>query len=309
MKILVVSRLKSNNKISTITLNQMSSIEKLGHDLTYFSIKKGGFSGYFQSILKLKKLLRKEKFDIIHAHYSFSGAIASLSGCKNLVVSLMGSDTKKGVFTWIILNYFLKLIWQNVIVKSEEMKRKIIDINPKINCSIIPNGVNFEKFLFIDKLEARKKLGLNDNSKIILFPSNPDRPEKGFNLAKEAVQRIESSFENLELIHLNGISNDLMYLYYNAADAVLLTSMREGSPNVIKEAMACCRPIIATNVGDVKHVIENVENCKVTTFNPQSIADELLNVLYSNVIKTNGRKKIDWLEESIIAKKIIDFYK
>jgi len=97
-------------------------------------------------------------------------------------------------------------------------------------------------------------------------------------------------------------------LFYNAADVLLLTSFHEGSPNVIKEAMACNCPIVSTDVGDVRDIIENTEGCYITTFQPEDIADKIKRALEYGQ-RTKGRENIKHLDINTVAQRIIKVYK
>ena len=99
-------------------------------------------------------------------------------------------------------------------------------------------------------------------------------------------------------------------MLYSAVDCLLITSIREGSPQVVKEAMACNCPIVSTNVGDVKEVIGDTRNCYITNFDPQYIALCLDKVLETSE-RANGRQRILNLKLDIsdIAKRLDEIYK
>ena len=95
-----------------------------------------------------------------------------------------------------------------------------------------------------------------------------------------------------------------------AADAFLMTSLMEGSPQVVKEAMACGCPIVSVDVGDVRERVEGVEGCFVSdTRNPRDLANLLVKAL-AFVKKTDGRKKImsDGLDNRLVAEKLLEVY-
>ena len=300
MKVLFVSSGNSKMGISTIIKNQGESLIREGVKLEYFTIKGKGIRGYIKSIVKLKNYLKNNHYDVIHAHYSLSAFVVSLAGSKPLVVSLMGSDVKaNNWFKWIIylFNYFF---WSSIIVKSKDMQ-KSLDMNA---AHIIPNGVNMEKFKPIDKTIAIKKIGWDDTKKHILFAANPNRPVKNFQLAQTAFSKLKD--KNLELHYLNNISNEMMPYYYNASDVILLTSLWEGSPNVIKEAMACNRPIISTDVGDVRETIQDTIGCYVIDYDTYELTNSIKKALTFS--QTTGRNTIASLNEKNIAKQIIKIY-
>ena len=173
------------------------------------------------------------------------------------------------------------------------------------NAFVIPNGVDFDKFKPMDKEKCRNKVNFNDK-KHILFLADPQRKEKNYQLAKKAFELLNNS--NYELNVVNNISHDLVPIYLNAADVVLLTSFWEGSPNIIKEAMACNCPIVATDVGDVKEVVDHTEGCFVTSFKPEDVADKIKQAIRFGK-KTTGRDIIGYLEITKVANQLISIYK
>lgn len=310
MKILVISRLKSNNKISIITQRQMSSLVCFGYELSYFSIDRGGFIGYLKALIQLRKKLKSIDFQVVHAHYSLCGIISSLAGAKNLVVSLMGSDVKKSIFNDYVVRYFIKNKWPKIVVKSDEM---LTSLNPQKNIKneivILPNGVNFQLFQPLEQKASREKIGWNLDSRIILFGSDPSRPEKRFDLAENAVKSLVVKNHLVELKYLHNVEPDKVPYYISGSDIVLLTSDREGSPNIIKEAMACNVPIVSTQVGDVQNIVGNTTGCKVVLDNQvETIASALSDILCLTSKRTNGREKIQHLSDELIAKRLIEFY-
>ena len=300
MKVLFISSGNSKIGISPITYNQGESLKEQGVIIEYYKIKGKGLKGYLSNVMPLRKKLKAKTYDVVHAHYSLSAFVATLSGAKPLVVSLMGSDVKAKSFFKIWIKLFVKLVWSATILKSQDMKESLGLQKVKV----LPNGVNFNRFKPLDKKDCQEQLGWNNTKINILFAANPERLEKNYKLAKEAISIIDET--NIVVHFLKGVPNTDMPLYYNAADVVLLTSLWEGSPNVIKEAMACNRPIVATNVGDIAEVVSKTKGCYVTSFDKYELAEKLSLALTSN--DTTGRKDIEYLNANKIACRIIDIY-
>lgn len=304
MKILFVSSGNAKNGISSLIYNQGLSLIQDNVSVDFFTIKGKGIKSYVKNIFLLRNHLKLNHYDIVHSHYSLSSFVAALAMAKPLFVSLMGSDVKSNKIYHPIIYFFHYFFWSVTIVKSEDMKKSI-----KINkLHIIPNGVNVNKFRELNKKECQEKLKWSNNKKHILFGADPLRIEKNFTLAQKALTILDNKL-NYELHYLKDISFEDVLLYINASDVLLITSFYEGSPNIIKEAMACNCPIVTTNVGDVEWVIDNTKGCFITTYNPNDIAQKLIKVLNSDK-RTDGRKRIIdlGLDSISIAKKLISIY-
>ena len=304
MRILFVC--SGNSKIFIISpfiKSQAESLTKLGHTIDYYPVKGKGLWGYLSNITKLSKFIKKGDYDIVHSHYSFCGIVSALATKKPVVCSLMGSDVKESGLWRFIIKYFIMHKWGKTIVKSVDMKTELgID-----TVEVIPNGVDLELFKPLDKNDCRKELGWDIGKKIILFAADPKRPEKNFSLAKKATETL--NIQDVELKVIYPVPHKDIPLYLNAADLLLSTSLWEGSPNIIKEAMACNCSIVSTNVGDVKWLLDGVEGCFITTNDPKDVANKIRKALDIKE-KTKGREKLIslGLDSEHIAKMIIQVY-
>ena len=308
MKVLFVSSGNSEQGISTVVKNQGESLRDQGIDIQYYNIVGKGVAGYLKNVLPLRRYVNKNRYDIIHSHYSLSAFTATLSGCKPLVVSLMGSDIRLGSFVKWVIKICSLLFWNVIIVKSKDM----LDSVGIKSVEIIPNGVNVFLFKPRDKKSAQKKLGWDSSFKHILFAADPLRPEKNFQLLQEAYDRLKSR-ENIVLHSLKDIPREEIPAYMNASDVVLLTSLWEGSPNVIKEAMACNRPVVCTDVGDVRLIFGDTPGCFLVSFDSADVVEKLKTALSfaETYHDTKGRNRILdlGLDAESIARRIIDMYK
>ena len=228
--------------------------------------------------------------------------IVALATKKPIVVSLMGSDIEDYRIGRMLIHVFNILFWNTVIVKSQRSKDRI-GIK---KAYVIPNGVNLDVFTATDHSETRKKLGWDAEKKYVLFLADPSRPEKNYPLAKKACNETGKQYD-IELLALNAVPHKLIPEYMSAANVLLLTSHFEGSPNAIKEAMACNCPIVSTDVGDVKEVIGDTEGYYITSFEAEDVAEKLKMALDFGK-RTNGREKIKHLDDKIIAQKLVEVY-
>ena len=314
MKVLFISSGNSHYGVVPFIRNQGESLREAGIDLDFFTVVGKGVKGYLGNIRRLRKVIRENKYDVLHAHYSLIGLVALLTfSGKPIVLSVMGSDAygdydTKGrripsSYLYMMVTQLIQPFVKGIIVKSENINKYIY--RKKIT-ETIPNGVNFSRFSPRDKKECRKKLGLPLERKLVLFLAKPDDPRKNFKLLLDAEKLIDS--KDFEVLNPYPIDNRDFPDYLNACDVFVLTSYNEGSPNVIKEAMACNIPIISTPVGDVVEVLGDTPGCYLVGFDPEDVADKLKKALQFNK-KTTGRVTIKDLDDRIVSQKIINIYK
>ena len=303
MKVLFVCSGNKNDGPSDVVKNQYESLVNIGIQVDIYTIRGKGVLGYLKNIRPLRNKLKKENYDLIHAHYSLSGIIASLAEAKPLIVSLMGSDAHiKGWLKKITLKFEKK--WDVTILKSKDMQEYLhLD-----SYNILPNGVDTKRFCPIPKNDARNQLNLNLEDKLLVFIANPNREEKNFKLAQDAMNLVKT--KNVKLIPVYNTPNDKIPLYLNAADMLVLSSKYEGSVNVVKEAMACNTPIVSTNVGDVQKNISGLQSCLISDNNPVDFAAKIDEVLLL-AHRSNGRDRIFELQlDSVsVANKLKEIYK
>jgi len=303
MKVLFVSSGNSVNGIGIIVKNQGESLIKKGIDITFYTITGKGITGYIRNIPRLAGQIRKDQYDIIHAHYSLSAFVATMSTRKPVIVSLMGSDTQVTGLMRSFIRILSKYFWAATIVKTNRMKTML----RLENSAVIPNGVDLDQFVHVTQTEAQLKVGFNPGNKHIVFFSNPERREKNFTLASEAVNLLNYP-RKVEFHVVYNVDFSMVRYYLYAADVLLLTSYYEGSPNIIKEALACNLPIVATNVGDIRENIEAVSGCFITDFDPKDVAVKLKCALDFDH-KTTGRKVIEErFDSQMIAVKLSYVY-
>jgi len=155
---------------------------------------------------------------------------------------------------------------------------------------VIPHGVDLERFAPRSTASARAELGWDSDAKHVLFPYDPSRRVKNYPRAGRIVDAVdEQSPAPVTLQVMAGVPHEQVPTYMNAADALLLTSEREGSPNTVKEALACNLPVISVDVGDVSGVVGVVDNCAVSDSDDRLVR-ALLDVLASGA-RADGRER------------------
>ena len=275
---------------------QIDSIRSLGIEVEVLEIAGARGIKYLRALGHLRE--RSSRANLIHAHYGYCGWVSRLQRRKPVVVSFMGSDLlgvadATGRITAssrvvVEIDRRLARFVDAVIVKSRQMAQVL---DPVI-AHLIPNGVDLDAFQPIDRSAARDSLGWHDRRARVLFPGNPALPNKGFPLAQAAVSVASSALaEPVEIVPLSGIAPEQVPLYLSACSAMLLTSYTEGSPNAVKEAMACNLPVLAVSVGDVPELLSGVESCAVCPRDPQILGSELARLL-KTADRSNGRETI-----------------
>ena len=238
--------------------------------------------------------------DIVHAHYGFSGLLANLQRKVPVITTFHGSDIN--LITNRPFSVLTSLLSKSSIFISQKLSRKLII---KGRSAIIPSGVDLDLFFPVDKVESRKQLGLPIHEKLVLFAGSFDNRIKNYPLAKAATD----SLNNVRLIEMKGYKRKEVALLMNACDVALLTSIHEGSPQFIKEALACNRPIVSTDVGDVRILMENVEGCFIAKPDSVDIAGKISQAMHFENAPNGRQRIIDLgLELNTIAAKIIDVY-
>lgn len=304
MKILIVCS-GNANYISPFILDQAKAIKEQGLVVDFFLIKGKGLLGYFKNYGLLKDKIRIFTPDIIHAHYGLSGLLASLQRKIPVVTTFHGSDiniSKIRPFSWLAS----KLSAANILVSE-----KLMNLMPAPNGYLIPCGVDEKIFAPMDKSICREELKFDQNKKYILFSSSFSNKVKNYSLAKEAIDLLVD--QNITLLELKGYSRNEVSKLMNAVDAVLLTSFTEGSPQFIKEAMACNCPVVSTRVGDVEWLFDKTEGYFVTSFEPEDVSRKVIKALEfaGSIGRTKGNERIReiGLDAESVANRIIQVYK
>lgn len=299
MRILIVASIKKTYYAPFI-IEQANSIIALGHTIEYFGVNGSGINGYLKNLSSLKNKIKQFKPDIIHAHYGLSGLLACLQRSVPVVVTYHGSDINVKsvrVFSKIAmcLSAFNIFVSPKNVVLAKAKKKYVLQ----------PCGVDLQTIVSLEKTYARKQMNLSDSDKIIVFSGAFDNTVKNSPLAKEAVYLIPEA----RLIELKSYSKKDLNFLFNAADCLLMTSFTEGSPQVIKEAMACGCPVVSVDVGDVKEITSGIDGCYIAVRSPEDIAEKLKLALNFNG-KTQGRQRIIelGLDNKQIAQKLVNIY-
>lgn len=299
---------------------QIQSIQDQGVKVEIVDMKGIPKLKYLTILPKLRRFIKKA--DLIHAHFGYCGWLALLGRSLArrqvpIVMSFMGDDLlgtphnesgdlKRMSIMTAHWNKRLARRYDRVIVKSKQMAAYL----EPAHSEVIPNGVDIELFSPMEKEDACRRIGLDPSSLKVLFPGNPRNPRKGFGLARSVVEVTQQLLGRpIDLVPLWGISPDKVATFMNACNAMLMTSLIEGSPNVVKEALACNQSIIAVPVGDAHEILEGISGCYRTGRDPQEMGKALAAVL-SSAERSAGRAAVlaRGLTLPQVAQRVIDVY-
>jgi glycosyltransferase involved in cell wall biosynthesis len=282
--------------------HQAEQLRQFGHTVDVVNIL--GFQSkfnYLKGMLEVRHTTGQTAYDVVHAHYGYSAFPAWFRRHAPLVMTLHGSDILGSRFQRWCSRGIARLA-DAVIVVSEEMRRRIPGI-------VIPCGVDLQVFKPYHRDDARARLGWPKEKYLILFPFDPVRLVKRYDLARAAVAQVVQMGVDAELVTVFRVPNQEMPWCYSAADAMLLCSDREGSPTSVKEALACNLPVVATDVGDVQEILRGVAGARICTQDISDIARHLRAVLAISRSGTfEGRVAMARYDQSLTVDKLVGVY-
>lgn len=310
MKVLLVTNMYPTPEepaFGTFIYDQVMSLSQLGVEMDVLLIngRKSAWN-YARGLLQFWGKLLTHRYHLIHAHYAMSGFIARLQFLYPLLVTYHGAEVADYVPWW--LKFFARRghhFFDQIIVVSQREKDLMIHANERVH--IIPGGVNFQTFYPMPREAARAQLGLPPEKPLVLWAGEHWQPVKRFELTQAAVELLKQRHPDVELVLVSGKPHAVIPLYMNACDVLALTSFSEGSPTVVKEAMACNLPVVSTDVGDVASIIAGVEHCYLTAPDPQAIADKLYQVMQTRP-RTKGRDAIQHLDSTVVVRQVFEIY-
>ena len=331
MKILILASDKGN-KFAPFIEEQIVALQQTGVQIIRYGVTGKGITGYLSELPALRRLIRAERPDIVHAHFGLSGLLANLQRLVPVVTTYHGSDINVPK----ILRFSriaMRLSAFNIFVSKRNISialspNRLIASRLQKRHALLPCGVNIPKpwselqDQWVEQLTLNQWVQsvLSEDVKNVLFAGAFDNAVKDPELAFVTIQACNTAIESnsqspiahrpIKLIELKGYNRDQVNALMYNCDALLMTSRTEGSPQVIKEAMACGCPIVSVDVGDVAERASGVEGCYIVrTREPNDIAEAILQAIaYEG--RTNGRERIleMGLSNDQVAKRLIAIY-
>ena len=310
-------------ELSTFVRSQAESLESAGWIVQFgFVDSRTSVGGIIQNIRRLRTEITHTRPALVHAQYgSVTAAVAHfIRGSLPLIVSFCGDDllgTPNPGLRYRVREWGARAIglWAArraaaIITKSNNLFHALPHILQK-KAVVLSNGVETTWFRPMERDECRAKLGWDTKSKVVLFNAsqNDNQNVKNLPLARTTVTLLGRSVPNVSLRMMSNANSEQVRLMLNAADCLLMTSLHEGSPNIVKEAMACNLPVVSVPCGDVGERVKETYPGAVRRYDASALADAIEDVFRAGC-RSNGREQLvlQELTTSDVAQRLIHIY-
>lgn len=284
--------------------DQVEAIRRMGIDVDLFVFPPGK-SHYVPATLRLRRLLRRESFALVHAHYGLVGWCARLAGAKPLLVSFHGTDVRHPIVGWLSRRLVTRVTRVAAVsralfeAESERPGLPAVD-----GAAVLPCGADLDRFQPQPRTEARQLLGLDPDGRYLLFPANPQRPEKRHDLAAAL-----AGASGAQLLTGGSIAPERMPAWVNAADAIVVTSDHEGFGLACVEALACGVPVLSTPVGVAPYALAGLEHTHCAPFDLATWAQATRALLAHPGLRLESRGRASLLSATRMAERTAIAYR
>jgi glycosyltransferase involved in cell wall biosynthesis len=300
--------------------DETEALRRAGVDLeVYFVNGRANKLAYATMPFGFFARVRRTRYDVVHVHHSFCGLVATRQRAIPVVWTFHEGEITGGTDDALReqpikhvayskrMKQFVARRVDGLVVVAEHLRAPL----GRPDALWLPAGIDIDLFQPIDTHEAKRRLGLADDTRYVLFPSVPSRVEKRYELASRAVAMLRERWPGMgdvELIALNNVPHEDVPLYMNASEVVLLTSAFEASPVVIREALACNVPVLSTDVGDARVMLHGIAGCAIVPPDPERIAESLRAALASPR-RVAGREAMRPYSLENTARQIVELYR
>jgi teichuronic acid biosynthesis glycosyltransferase TuaC len=278
-----------------------------------------GMTAYYRMGARVSEALNQFNPDLVHVMYGGVMAERILRQChvRPILVTFHGSDLLgENLSGWVRKFISRYGVWcsrkaaraaDGIVVVARHLLKALPRAATAQKVCVLPCGIDLDRFKPFDSLSSRRQLGWSCSAFHVLFASSNNDPVKRPWLAKAAVEEVLRRNIPIQLHVMTGVPNAEVPLWLSGSDALLLTSLHEGSPTVVKEALACGLPIVSVDVGDVAERIENVNGCYLAQAAPSDLADKLIRVRQDRK-RLDCREQLKELSALNIAHRLRSFY-
>jgi teichuronic acid biosynthesis glycosyltransferase TuaC len=284
--------------------DQVEEVRRRGIEVEVFSFPMGRRE-YAPATRRLRSLLRRQEFDLVHAHYGLAGCCAKLAGARPLLVTFHGTDVRHPVVGAISrrLAHRVDLVaGVSRALFGPEGGRPGLPLVAGAS-AVLPCGLDLARFARIPRPEARHKLGLDPDGRYLLFPANPARPEKRHDRAASLAEAAGAT-----LLAGGSIDPERMPLWLNAANAVVITSENEGFGLACLEGLACNVPVLSTAVGIAPHALAGVAGCLCADYDTANWREAVKPHLESGDPRIEGAGRARRFSAGRMAERVVTAY-
>ncbi len=281
---------------------QVEDLRRLGVEIEVLAFDgRRQRSAYALNAWRLRQILLHERFDLVHAHYGLTGALAACQRRVPVVTSFHGSDT---VIPWQrAISWLVARSTTPVFVNAETARR--------LGCAralVVPTAVDLDLFQPVERSEARRALGWPERARYVLLPGARGNPVKGAALFERVVERARGGLPNLVPVSLEGFSRRQVALVMSAVDVTLMTSLWEGSPVTVKESLASLTPVVSVAVGDVPELLAGLPGCAVAPRDADALAAAVFRALEAPR-DPSLRERVRPFSRPAIAERMVHVYR
>jgi glycosyltransferase involved in cell wall biosynthesis len=284
--------------------DQIEEVRRLGVEVEVFSFPPGR-AEYIPATRRLRRLLRRERFDLVHAHYGLPGWCAALAGARPLLVTFHGTDVRHRLVGPLSRRLARRADMAAGVSRSlfgpEDGRPGLPEVSA---AAVLPCGPDLARFAPLPREEARRALGLDPEAPFLFFPANPGRPEKRHDRAAALAAALGA-----ELRAGGSIEPERMPLWMNAASAVLVTSDYEGFGMASIEALSCQVPALSTPVGAAPYALAGIEGCLCAPFELSSWEPLARRHLESDDPRVPGSDRAATLSAPRMAQRVLVAYR
>ena len=308
MRVLVVTNMspdRASPSRGVFVRDQVAALRRAGVDVELFSFA-GGRWNYPRAVPRIRRIIRRQRFDLVHAHYGLAGWCASLAGARPLIVTFHGTDVRHptvGRLSRRLVRRVELVAGASRALFAPEAQRPGLPSRRGAS-AVLPCGADLERFRPAPRAEARRRLDLDPDGRYLLFPAASFRPEKRHDRARE-VARLAGA----ELLTGGAIEPDRMADWVNAVSAVLVPSENEGFGLAAVEALACDVPVLSTPVGVAPALLGGIEGCLAERFDAQRWAQLARDHLNAPDTRVAGRRRAAWFSAELMAERVLVAYR
>jgi teichuronic acid biosynthesis glycosyltransferase TuaC len=302
----------ADNSAFVFARRQVASLQQLGLEVEIFFLSgRQSIAALFGEWARFRRALDGFQPDVVHAHFgTMTAFFCAIATRLPLVITYRGSDLNPvpSISRWRshsgrVLSQLAALRAARIVCVSEALRDRLWWRRNRT--AVIPTGVDLSRFVPRPKDEARRELGWSPSERVVLFSAGPHPKIKRLDLAEEAVAWATAAHGPIRFVVAHGtLPPESMPTFMNAADCLLVTSDYEGSPNIVKEAMACNLPVVSVDVGDIRERLEGVEPSDIADRDPLQLGRALVGVL-ADGRRSNGRSVAQRLDSTAIGRRLI----